>query len=113
MQGSVRASSTNLAQASVRFWCASFAVTFRGSSSSLTRYSQFKLTLTILERFLAGLDLKYLRLDGDTPQIERGEQHELGAGIGQILVRLLCRHVPRLEFVVDEVWASSFSRNSS
>jgi chromodomain-helicase-DNA-binding protein 4 len=34
-------------------------------------FSQFKLTLTILERFLAGLDLKYLRLDGDTPQIER------------------------------------------
>lgn len=35
-----------------------------------------------------------------------GEQHELGAGIGQILVRLLCRHVPRLEFVVDEVWVT-------
>jgi hypothetical protein len=55
-------------------------------------FSQFKLTLTILERFLAGLDLKYLRLDGDT--------------LGQILVRLLCRHVPRLEFVVDEVWVT-------
>ncbi|GAA5831036.1 hypothetical protein JCM11251_005118 [Rhodosporidiobolus azoricus] len=34
-------------------------------------FSQFKLTLNILERFLAGLKLKYLRLDGDTPQIER------------------------------------------
>ncbi|GAA5876848.1 hypothetical protein JCM3774_000791 [Rhodotorula dairenensis] len=34
-------------------------------------FSQFKLTLNILERFFTGLELKYLRLDGDTPQIER------------------------------------------
>ncbi|GAA5949876.1 hypothetical protein JCM10213_005794 [Rhodosporidiobolus nylandii] len=34
-------------------------------------FSQFKLTLNIIERFLQGLKLKYLRLDGDTPQLER------------------------------------------
>lgn len=34
-------------------------------------FSQFKLTLNVLERFLGGLDLKFLRLDGDTPQLER------------------------------------------
>ncbi|GAA5857411.1 hypothetical protein JCM8547_002265 [Rhodosporidiobolus lusitaniae] len=34
-------------------------------------FSQFKITLNIVERFLTGLKLKYLRLDGDTPQLER------------------------------------------
>ncbi|GAA5891901.1 hypothetical protein JCM5296_003266 [Sporobolomyces johnsonii] len=34
-------------------------------------FSQFKIALNIIEQFLAGLDMKYLRLDGDTPQIER------------------------------------------
>ncbi|GAA5982615.1 hypothetical protein JCM11641_002601 [Rhodosporidiobolus odoratus] len=34
-------------------------------------FSQFKLTLNIVERFLGGMKLKYLRLDGDTPQAER------------------------------------------
>ncbi|GAA5884888.1 hypothetical protein JCM6882_007139 [Rhodosporidiobolus microsporus] len=34
-------------------------------------FSQFKITLNVVERFLAGLKLKYLRLDGDTPQIDR------------------------------------------
>ncbi|GAA6035092.1 hypothetical protein JCM8097_002180 [Rhodosporidiobolus ruineniae] len=34
-------------------------------------FSQFKIALNIIERFLSGLKLKYLRLDGDTPQLER------------------------------------------
>ncbi|GAA5951446.1 hypothetical protein JCM21900_004412 [Sporobolomyces salmonicolor] len=34
-------------------------------------FSQFKIALNLIEQFLAGLDMKYLRLDGDTPQIER------------------------------------------
>ncbi|GAA6000598.1 hypothetical protein JCM10207_004569 [Rhodosporidiobolus poonsookiae] len=34
-------------------------------------FSQFKITLNIIERFLNGLKLKYLRLDGDTPQLDR------------------------------------------
>jgi chromodomain-helicase-DNA-binding protein 4 len=35
------------------------------------QFSQFKIVLNILERFISGLKIKYLRLDGDTPQIER------------------------------------------
>lgn len=35
------------------------------------QFSQFKITLNILEDFLGGLALKYLRLDGDTPQLDR------------------------------------------
>ncbi|GAA5841516.1 hypothetical protein JCM9279_000677 [Rhodotorula babjevae] len=34
-------------------------------------FSQFKITLNIIERFLSGLDIEYLRLDGDTPQLDR------------------------------------------
>ncbi|KPV76938.1 uncharacterized protein RHOBADRAFT_51918 [Rhodotorula graminis WP1] len=34
-------------------------------------FSQFKITLNIIERFLSGLDVDFLRLDGDTPQLDR------------------------------------------
>ncbi|KAL8279021.1 hypothetical protein RQP46_008690 [Phenoliferia psychrophenolica] len=34
-------------------------------------FSQFKLTLNVLEDFLRGLNMKYLRLDGDTVQLDR------------------------------------------
>ena len=36
-----------------------------------SQFSQFKLTLNIIESFLAGLRLKFLRLDGDTKQLDR------------------------------------------
>lgn len=36
-----------------------------------SQFSQFKITLNILERFLSGLDIEFLRLDGDTPQLDR------------------------------------------
>ncbi|KAK4703254.1 hypothetical protein P7C70_g2963, partial [Phenoliferia sp. Uapishka_3] len=34
-------------------------------------FSQFKITLNIVEDFLLGLNMKYLRLDGDTAQLDR------------------------------------------
>lgn len=37
----------------------------------LGQFSQFKIVLNILEDFLKGLKLKYLRLDGDTAQLDR------------------------------------------
>lgn len=34
-------------------------------------FSQFKIVLNILERFLGGMRVKYIRLDGNTPSLDR------------------------------------------
>ncbi|BGP37318.1 hypothetical protein JCM10449v2_001223 [Rhodotorula kratochvilovae] len=62
----------NLTDASAKFLLlAQMLPKLKAAGHRVLIFSQFKITLNIIERFLAGLDLKYLRLDGDTPQIER------------------------------------------
>ncbi|GAA5979555.1 hypothetical protein JCM10908_002967 [Rhodotorula pacifica] len=62
----------NLTDASAKFvLLARMLPKLKAAGHRVLIFSQFKLTLNILERFLTGLELKYLRLDGDTPQIER------------------------------------------
>lgn len=38
---------------------------------SFSQFSQFKLMLTLIENFLSGMRFKFLRLDGDTKQLDR------------------------------------------
>ncbi|BGP05427.1 Chromatin remodeling factor mit1 [Rhodotorula toruloides] len=65
-------SQVNLTEASAKFvLLARMLPKLKAAGHRVLIFSQFKLTLNIVERFLAGLELKYLRLDGDTPQLER------------------------------------------
>lgn len=43
----------------------------RAAGHRVLIFSQFKIVLAILESFLSGLRFKYLRLDGDTPSLDR------------------------------------------
>ncbi|GAA5998174.1 uncharacterized protein JCM10292_002374 [Rhodotorula paludigena] len=62
----------NLTNASAKFvLLATMLPKLKAAGHRVLIFSQFKITLNIIERFLAGLELKYLRLDGDTPQLER------------------------------------------
>ncbi|GAA6047763.1 hypothetical protein JCM3770_001766 [Rhodotorula araucariae] len=62
----------NLTNASAKFvLLAQMLPKLKAAGHRVLIFSQFKITLNIIERFLAGLELKYLRLDGDTPQLER------------------------------------------
>ncbi|GEM09221.1 chromatin remodeling complex subunit, Chd3 [Rhodotorula toruloides] len=65
-------SQVNLTEASAKFvLLARMLPKLKAAGHRVLIFSQFKLTLNIIERFLAGLELRYLRLDGDTPQLER------------------------------------------
>lgn len=62
----------NLTEASAKFvLLASMLPKLAAAGHRVLIFSQFKLSLNIIEAFLLGLKLKFLRLDGDTKQLDR------------------------------------------
>lgn len=61
-----------------------------------TQFSQFKLTLNILEDFLGGLELNFLRLDGDTAQLDR-QRGTSPSLCTPVVPRLICRCVAGID----------------
>ncbi|ORY90852.1 hypothetical protein BCR35DRAFT_299456 [Leucosporidium creatinivorum] len=62
----------NLTEASAKFvLLATMLPKLHKAGHRVLIFSQFKLTLNIIESFLTGLKLKFLRLDGDTKQLDR------------------------------------------